>query len=111
MAFTAFLPTLFRSLSAVFIIALCCFAIRRNFLRGPSTLVLTSSFLAFLLSVELVLYKIQKAFDVPILPKDHWSLLTTTNRYADFVSRFVFLVGVLWLFLVILRHRKTTTTT
>ena len=101
-----FLPSILVSLNTLLVIVLCCYAIRIRSIRGPSTLGLISTVLAFIISLEVLLFKAEKALAVSILPKEHWLLLTTVNRYTDLVSRLLFFVGALWLLTVLIRRDR-----
>jgi hypothetical protein len=106
-ATVVFLPAVFLSLNALLLIVLCCLGIRIKFVSGPATLVLVSSVLAFAISIEVLLLKIEKAFAIPLIPKDHWILLTTINRYTDLSSRLLFVLGAAWLLVIVIRYKQS----
>ncbi len=106
-AIVVFLPAVLMILNELLVIALCCFTIWIGLLRAPSALVLSSSVLEFFLLIELLLFKIEKAFAIPLKPKGHWILLTTINRYTDLFCRLAFFVGAFWLLVILIRHKKS----
>ena len=106
-AAVVFLPAVLLSLNTLLLVVLCCLGIRIKFVSGPAILVLISSVLAFVISIEVLLLKIEKAFAIPLIPKDRWILLMTINRYADLFSRLLFVLGAAWLLVIVVGCKKS----
>jgi hypothetical protein len=101
-----FLPTLLTTIADILLCVLCCYTIRILIVRKPSVLLLVSSILSLVISIELILYKLRKAFQISLIPTEHWAVLVTLNRYIDLAARLLGLVGIGWLLLVVVRLRK-----
>jgi hypothetical protein len=106
-----FFPAILVTVTDLLVVALCCFALRLEFTKLPSLLVLLSSLIGFVISVEVLLLKIEKALGISIFPQNNWAVLTTINRYSDLCSRFLFLLGLLSLTMILISRTKNASPT
>ena len=102
-----FFPWILVILDQVLWAVLCVLTVRIQIVKVPSMLVLCSSALGLLISIQVLLLKIQKAFGIPIFPKgESWTVLTMMNRHIDFLSRALILAAALWVIVLFIRHKE-----